>query len=152
MLKDEKLIEQGIVTKIIDSENAKIMMVRSSACASCDSMMCNLSNKGNSSKKSAEMEVRNTRGAKVGDRVEIALDGNILLNLSAMVYGIPILIILASLITMPYIFPGKHQELIAISIALGLTGLYYLGFWHFSKKAKKKPKSPVIVKIISNGI
>ena len=150
MFDNEQIVENGVVVKILNSEQAQITMVRSSACESCKSMFCNISNE-DSKRNQTILDVINTKGAKVGDTVEVTIGGGTILNLAAMVYGIPILIILAVLIAGSYLIPGEHTELISILIAVGLTAIYYVGFWYFTKKVDKKPQLPKIKKIISQG-
>ncbi len=86
-------IEQGIVTKMgaHGPTTAWVKTVQSSACKSCSSRhSCNASSGG----KEREVEAINSAGAKVGDRIQLAIKTSSLLKATFLLYVFPILCML----------------------------------------------------------
>ncbi len=82
--------EEGIVERIL-KQKAVVRIQQSSKCATCDSRdSCDVS-----SDKKILIEVANDLQAKIGDLVEISMPENSLLQLSMLVYLLPIIALIA---------------------------------------------------------
>nr|WP_122011615.1 SoxR reducing system RseC family protein [Maliibacterium massiliense] len=88
------MTEQGLVVATKDT-SATVQFVRTSACARCGA--CSLA----SESRAMLLEVENTLHARVGQRVEITLDGGNMLRASAIAYLIPLLGLLAGALAGP---------------------------------------------------
>ena len=84
-------IEEGIVEKL-SKRKAFVRIQQSSACATCSSKdSCDI----NSEKKRIVIEVSNDLQAGIGDRVEISMPESSLLQLSLLVYLLPVVALIA---------------------------------------------------------
>jgi sigma-E factor negative regulatory protein RseC len=87
------VIEKGIVIRLGKQEPPTIWvkMVQGSACASCSERhSCNPMGDD----REREVEVINTTGAAIGDRVDVAMDGSALLKATFLLYVFPIICML----------------------------------------------------------
>jgi len=131
---------------------AKVRVQRQSACDSCQlksgcgqSTMTKLS-----AKQCIDLEVRNTLGAGVDDRVLIAIPEEGLINASLIVYFLP-LVLMVSFSIVTKIFISRQDLIIALC---GLVGLF-LGFLvarRYGKVHATDPKFlPEMKRIISSN-
>jgi len=87
-------IEQGVIisTGPLDSRTAWVKTVRSSACESCSSRD---SCRPGGNDKSQVVEAINTAGARVGDRIQLAIHTGSVLKAMSLLYLFPIVCMLA---------------------------------------------------------
>ncbi len=105
--------EIGIVESVNESRGtAKVVFDRKSACDKCG--MC-LTSKGEKMK--VYVEVKNTLGAKVGDRVGVTMSDRFVLRAAFIVYLIPVILIGAGLA----IFRKFSEMVLLAVIAAGLV-------------------------------
>ena len=105
--------EIGIVESVNESRGtAKVVFDRKSACDKCG--MC-LTSKGEKMK--VYVEVKNTLGAKVGDRVGVTMSDRFVLRAAFIVYLIPVILIGAGLA----IFRKFSDMILLAVIAAGLV-------------------------------
>jgi len=84
-------IEEGIIEKT-SKRKAFVRIQQSSSCATCSSRdSCDIT----SEKKRIVIEVSNDLQATIGDRVEISMPGSSLLQLSLLVYLLPVVTLIA---------------------------------------------------------
>jgi len=141
-MKNEQIVELGRVVSLKEN-NADVMIARSEHCEACDSLFC--SPKNNSER---IITVSNKIKAKVGDEVEVSIGGDVLLKLSAFVYGLPILLIVGSVVLGLFIFKGNMKELYSAGLAAVVSVLYYIAIKFVANRNKSKPNLPIITKII----
>ena len=97
--------QQGYIIEVVDRKTAKLKMQRHSACASCGKCATT------SEKKDIIVEVDNTLGAKVGDKVKVNMETVNVLKAAAIVYIVPLVALLVGTIGTYFIL-----DLLKISI------------------------------------
>ncbi|MGL6107044.1 SoxR reducing system RseC family protein [Romboutsia sp.] len=107
--------QQGYIVEIVDSNTAKLKIQRHSACASCGKCATT------SEKKDVIVEVDNTIGAKVGDRVAVNMESVNVLKAAAIVYILPLIGLLGGTIITYYVLSaiGSVNNIEIISGAVG---------------------------------
>ena len=111
--------QQGYIVGIIDEKTAKLRMERHSACASCGK--CATA----SEKKDIVVEVDNSIGAKVGDRVSVNMESINVLKAAGIAYIFPLISLLMATIGSYYILQLidniKNIEIISSIIGIALN-------------------------------
>ncbi len=128
--------EIGIVKEIREGRTF-VELQQTNACDSCGAkLFCRPGKDGKH-----EMAVLNTIDAKVGEMVELNEMGNLLLVLSFMQYGIPLLGLLGGIFTIygikPDLLPVRFELVMAAGGLMGLTlGGVLTHFWarHLSSR------------------
>ncbi|WP_290459122.1 SoxR reducing system RseC family protein [Romboutsia ilealis] len=139
--------QHGYIVEIVDSVTAKFKLKRHSACASCGKCATT------SEEKDIIVEVDNTIGAKVGDRVEVNMESVNVLKASFIAYTIPLLALLLGTVGTFY-FLKMISITNSIEIISGLVGLIFtfISFLILKKNDKKfrdsKEYIPIVTKII----
>ncbi|WP_286315590.1 SoxR reducing system RseC family protein [Romboutsia ilealis] len=139
--------QHGYIVEIVDSVTAKFKLKRHSACASCGKCATT------SEEKDIIVEVDNTIGAKVGDRVEVNMESVNVLKASFIAYTIPLLALLLGTVGTFY-FLKMISITNNIEIISGLVGLIFtfISFLILKKNDKKfrdsKEYIPIVTKII----
>ena len=139
--------QQGYIVEIVDSVTAKLKLKRHSACASCGKCATT------SEEKDIIVEVDNTIGAKVGDKVEVNMETVNVLKAAFIAYAIPLVALLLGTV-------GTFYSLKAVNVTSnvefisGLVGLIFtfISFLILRKNDKKfrdsKEYIPVVTRVI----
>lgn len=125
---NEKLIEEGIVK---ESKNgiATIVISDSENCKECTAKL--YCKPGNSNERS--LTVKDTFGVNTGDRVRVSINGSQILRVSFLIYGIPLILILAGLFVGMQLFQN-NKEFFSTLLAVGLVSIYIVIFRFIDKK------------------
>ena len=143
--------QQGYIVEIVDSVTAKLKLKRHSACASCGKCATT------SEEKDIIVEVDNTIGAKVGDRVEVNMETVNVLKAAFIAYTIPLAALLLGTVGTFYGLKimniTNNVELISGGVGLIFTFLSFLILKKNDKKFRdSKEYIPIVTRIIvSNG-
>ena len=114
----EKLIEEGIVRESKDGI-ATIVISDSENCTECTAKL--YCKQGNSNERS--LTVKDTFGVNAGDKVRVSINGSQILRVSFLIYGIPLILMLAGLFVGMEFFQ-IHKELFSTIFAVGLVAIY----------------------------
>lgn len=139
--------QHGYIVEIVDSVTAKLKLKRHSACASCGKCATT------SEEKDIIVEVDNTIGAKVGDRVEVNMESVNVLKAAFIAYTIPLVALLLGTVGTFY-FLKVTSITKNIEIISGLVGLIFTftSFLILKKNDKKfrdsKEYIPIVTRII----
>lgn len=139
--------QHGYIVEIVDSVTAKLKLKRHSACASCGKCATT------SEEKDIIVEVDNTIGAKVGDRVEVNMETVNVLKAAFIAYTIPLVALLLGTVGTFY-FLKVTSITKNIEIISGLVGLIFtfISFLILKKNDKKfrdsKEYIPIVTRII----
>lgn len=139
--------QQGYIVGIIDEKTAKLKMQRHSACASCGK--CTTT----SEKKDIVVEVDNSIGAKLGDRVAVNMESMNVLKAVGIAYIFPLISLLIGTIGTYYVlqFIENTKNIEVISSIVGII-IMLISFFILRKNDSKLRKSrqyiPIITKII----
>ncbi len=119
------ITETGKVVAV-DGDRAWVQTIRTSACQSCSARAgCGQRALASvSGGRANQVLVANSSGARVGDEVVLGIDEQSLLRASLMVYGVPLLMMVAFCIAGYQWFGGSDLSAV-IGALLGLAG----GFW-----------------------
>jgi len=141
--KEGRNMEQiGDVYKVNDDNTAVVLITRTSACgencASCP---------GGCKNTRSFFTVKNTIGAKAGDKVKIYMPDGLFLGLSFLAYILPVILTIAVCVIVDYFYYNNIY-----TSAFGLFTLLFVFFIMrlFDKKIKNKA-SCEIIKIIKSG-
>lgn len=136
----EKLIEEGIVRESKDGI-ATIVISDSENCTECTAKL--YCKQGNSNERS--LTVKDTFGVNAGDKVRVSINGSQILRVSFLIYGIPLILMLAGLFVGMEFFQ-IHKELYSTIFAVGLVSIYILIMHFIDRKRNYHLKSyPEIV-------
>lgn len=141
--------EVGIVKEIIGPK-ARVAVQKQSSCESCPGgSVCTALGGGE-----ASIEAVNDAGAQVGDTVRVAFTPYTYLKGTALIYGIPsIMLIVGAVLGKEYLsglFPGRDPDLMAAVGGFGLFALTFLLLKLWSGRAEgKREYTPVITEIVS---
>jgi len=118
--------EEGIVLALLNQQRAVVLVQKSGACAHCSAAAaCGGAEDG----QSRQVEVRNPLGARVGDRVRVAVSTRAFLGASFWLYVMPLLALVAGgllgQLTAGH-FGLDAERLSAIMGTLGLIGSFLL--------------------------
>lgn len=139
--------QQGYIVGIIDEKTAKLKMQRHSACASCGK--CTTT----SEKKDIVVEVDNSIGAKLGDRVAVNMESMNILKAVGIAYIFPLISLLIGTIGTYYVlqFIENIKNIEVISSIVGII-IMLISFFILRKNDSKLRESrqyiPIITKII----
>lgn len=141
--------EQGYIVEIVDSVTAKLKLKRYSACASCGKCATT------SESKDIIVEVDNTIGAKVGDRVEVNMETVNVLKAAFIAYTIPLAALLIGTVGAFYIL--SYMNINNIEVISGVVGLTFtlLSFLMLKKNDSKFRESkeyiPIVTRVITTS-
>lgn len=139
--------QQGYIVEIVDSVTAKLKLKRHSACASCGKCATT------SEEKDIIVEVDNTIGAKVGDRVEVNMETVNVLKAALIAYTIPLVALLLGTVGTFYGLKAlnitSNVELISGGVGLIFTLISFLILKKNDKKFRdSKEYIPIVTRII----
>ena len=103
------MTEIGTISKIDKKNRATVRFPRKTACENC--RMC-LKPKD---EMYVELLVKNTLGAKVGDKVSVSMGKQIVLISSIIVYLLPVVLVAAALF-----FTRSMKEILSFGISMGI--------------------------------
>ncbi|MCK9281235.1 MAG: SoxR reducing system RseC family protein [Melioribacteraceae bacterium] len=143
----ELLIEEGIV---ISSKNgfADIEIMDSANCDKCSAkIICKPSDS-----ERRRIKVIDPYNVGVGDFVKISIEGFQLVKASFLLYGMPLIILLTSLLT--FLNYYKMDELVATLLSMGLTAIYFFIVYSLREhiSPEKLPKIISVKKTTLNDI
>jgi sigma-E factor negative regulatory protein RseC len=126
----EELYEDGIVK---ESQNgfATIIISDSDHCVECSAKL--YCKPGNSNERS--LTAADPYGVHPGDKVRVSISGRKILSAAFLLYGIPLILLMAGLLFGSKIF-SYHQELFSTLLAIMLISIYLIGLFFFSKHNK----------------
>lgn len=138
---DENIIEKGIVLNAADG-HAEIALIETGSCEECSAkIFCKPSEK----KDSKILEVNDPFGVHKGDEVEIVINGGDVLKASALLYGVPLILIVLGVMLGATIFKSTFMpELLSFILGLGLIAIYVSGLFLLKKIKVSKPNLPQI--------
>ncbi len=136
----EELYEEGIVKEV--KEGIAIISIQDSdKCEICTAKI--YCKPGSSDGRS--LTVRDPYGVHPGDKVRVVIRGSKLLTASFLLYGIPLLLLLAGIFIGMKVFES-NKEINSSLIGFGLVFIYTILFFFFSKKEKEKSYPEIIFK------
>ena len=128
--------EQGKIEEI-RKQTALVRIQKRSACAHCESKgSCSIS------KRDMLIEVPNDLQAGVGDQVEVSVPEGTLLKLSALIYLLPVLLLLIGAFLGSLLGDAlqMNSSLTAIILGGGFMGISFYGLILFDRKKRKGNK------------
>ena len=139
--------QQGYIVGIIDEKTAKLKMQRHSACASCGK--CTTT----SEKKDIVVEVDNSIGAKLGDRVAVNMESMNILKAVGIAYIFPLIGLLIGTIGTYYLLQlienTKNIEVISSTVGIIIMVIsFFILRKNDSKLRESRQYIPIITKII----
>lgn len=140
----EELTEEGIVKESKDGI-ATIIISDSENCKECTAKL--YCKPGNSNERS--LTVKDNFGLIAGDRVRVSIHGSQILRVSFLIYGIPLILLLAGLFLGMQFFQ-IHKELYSTIFAVGLVSIYILIIHFLHKKRNYLPQSYPEIVFVSN--
>jgi len=139
--------EEGIVAEI-DGNIAKVAVMKKSACEQCAAAgVCHPGDQ-------EYLEASNPLGAEKGQKVKVVIAPQIYLKASIILYGIPMVALIAGAIIAKSIavqYTGEERsDLWAFIAGMTCTAISFLFIRSYNKKVEKTQKyKPVIVEILS---
>lgn len=139
------MAEVGLVTAL-KGNLAVAKMTRKEACAKCRACIAGLS------EKEMVIEAENTCGAKVGDWVEIELEGDGFLTAVLIAYGLPLVALIAGIclgyfVITPALNIGEMGEVLSFGVGILFTALAYLWIKLNEKRWNTNKYRPKAVKV-----
>lgn len=130
----------------IQDKNLFVKVIREGACAHCK--MCT---SGINEGKECVIEAVNKCEAKVGDTVEIDVQDSFFLRATAIMYGVPLIVLIVGIaVSLAILEPMgvSGAEMISAGIGLALTGIVYMGINKREKEDKNEKYLPMAVSIL----
>ncbi len=144
-MKQEELIEEGIVLSVKNGI-AEISVIEKGECSECSAKVYCSPAEANKKK----LKVSDPFGVKPGDRVKVSLKGSNLFIASILLYGLPLVLLLAAILfSLSFLTDSKNKELLSFLIGLLTVALYYSAFAIFLRKNKNFVKLPQIIFVSS---
>lgn len=144
-MKDELLVEEGIVLSASEGF-VEVSLTKSDNCDSCSAKI--ICKPGDSEKK--VLKVIDPFGVLPGDVVKISIQGSDVLKASLILYGLPLVILIAGIFSGLSLFSGyEQQELFSFLFGLVLVTVYYF-FVRSLQNKRGKENLPKIVFVKRN--
>ena len=132
---NEELTEEGIVKELKDGI-ATVVISNSDNCEECTAKL--YCKPGNTKQRS--LTVNDPLGVNVGDSVKVSIKGSQILRVSFLIYGMPLILILAGLFLGMQVFQ-INKELFSTLFAVGLVLAYTSIILLVDKKKKHDIRS-----------
>lgn len=141
----EELYEDGIVE---ESQNgfATIIISDSDHCEECSAKL--YCKPGNSNERN--LTAADPYGAHPGDKVRVSINGSKILSAAFLLYGIPLILLLAGLLIGAQIFTN-NKEILSTLLAVVLISIYSLGLFLYAKQNRFKVASYPKITFISHS-
>ncbi|MFZ1730251.1 MAG: SoxR reducing system RseC family protein [Bacteroidota bacterium] len=132
-MRGEDIFEDGIVLSA-SGGRATVAVAFGDTCEECTAKIFCRAGEA----KQNTVEVRDPFGVHAGDHVRIVVHGEDMFKAAFLLYGIPLVLILAGILFGSYFFdPGiMATELWSFLVGIGLTAVYYLGFFFIGGKTR----------------
>lgn len=117
----ETLLEEGVVVLVMPATgHARVHLVAGDHCEGCPANAICKPDRDDR----RVMDVRDPLGVAVGDRVRIAVPGGAVLHATFLVYGLPLLLLLAGVWLGTLIWPAEnhYRDLFSFLLGAGLAG------------------------------
>lgn len=143
-MRGEDIYEEGIVLRSADG-TATVMVMDSDSCHECGAKVFCSAADG----KENTVTVHDPLGAHAGDTVRFVIRGEIMFKAAALLYGIPLALLLGGILAGMYLFdPGlMPRELWSFLLGVSATALYYLAFFFSGSGARSGTMMPSIVHV-----
>ncbi len=138
------MAEIGQVVEVMDGE-VKVKLLRKEACAKCGACTAGLDSKD------MFIDAANMAKAREGEWVEIQLEESNFLKAVAIMYGIPLIGLLAGLAlgsVMGALFIPRFADMLAIVLGLGGAGLSFVVIHMNEARFRTKKFKPKAVRIV----
>ena len=123
----------------VDGEKASVVFKRSKACGDCHACVSFGTDQ-------AETEIENTLGAKVGDRVAIELHQGSVFKASLMLYGMPLVLLLAGVL-----LGSQISNLAGALIGIGAAALSFVILHLLEPKFKRAGEfAPKMIAVVGH--
>jgi len=144
------ITETGKVVAV-DGDRAWVQTIRTSACQSCSARAgCGQRALASvSGGRANQVLVTNSSGARVGDEVLLGIDEQSLLRASLMVYGVPLLLMVAFSIAGYQWFGGSDLSAIIGAVVGMASGFWLVRGWQSGVSAQYQPKMLRVSRIAS---
>ncbi|MEG8989074.1 SoxR reducing system RseC family protein [Ignavibacteria bacterium 4148-Me] len=129
----EEIIEEGIV---ITSSNkfAEVVITRNDNCEHCSAkIICSPKDTN-----LRTLKVIDNFHTQPGDIVKISIQGNTILKVSALIYALPLLILIAGIMLSFYLFDFGNNEIYSFLCGLGCVMIYYFILFLINKYKPSK--------------
>lgn len=138
-MNSEEIVEEGIVLKAVNGE-IDIEIISSGECEHCSAkLICKPKDD-----KSNVLHLKDSIQVKPGDKVKIAMKGSVLFKASLLLYGVPLMLLVAGIFLGMRIFKqDSFNELFSFIFSLSLIAIYFLLLFFvpsFKNKIQEKPK------------
>ncbi|MCF8306342.1 MAG: SoxR reducing system RseC family protein [Ignavibacteriales bacterium] len=121
---NENIIERGVVIKSSGGK-AEIALLSKGNCEECTAKIFCRGVEDNQN----IVQVIDSFGVKAGDNVKIEVDGTKILSATSILYGVPLLILIVSVLLGQIVFSDSgFQELYSFGSGIFLIALYFLLF------------------------
>lgn len=143
----EILTENGIVEKI-SGNNVQITIVPSKECEECSAKILCKSTSNNRN----ILSVVSRDNFVIGDTVKIIVKGENVFLLTFFLYGLPLVILIASLLFGLFIFSDStNSELYSFGFSLALLSVYFWQFNRITKHISNISNKPTIIKTYNSN-
>lgn len=130
----DEISHPGIVAAV-GADTVTVVFERQESCGNCRlQSVCNINREAN---RQITVPVSNAAVYRVGQKVELILNGDDGWRAALLAYGLPLLLVWAAL-GVTYAITGN--ETAAAAAAFVILPLYYLGLRFYSKKLGKRPQ------------
>ncbi len=142
------MVEEIGVVKSVQGVTATVRIPKKSACEGCTMGACKPEDQG------MEIEAVNQAGAKVGQRVRVAIKAYVYMKGTMVVYGVPAVMLVAGAVfgkeVMSGVFPGKDPDILSAIFGFAAFILSFVIVKLWSGRAARKTESrPVIEEILN---
>lgn len=142
---NEELIESGVVLKTYQG-HAEVLLSGGDNCEECSAKL--FCKPGDDNRKI--LEVIDPLNSVPGDEVIISVEGKSIFKVSFLLYGVPLIILIAAIIVGVEIFKNSYSpELFSFLFSLALTGAYYVLFLFVSRNRNNDELMPKITSKIN---